>query len=71
MRCALDVIRVSITAPAFLRQPVRVYAIGTRSGREGEAEMAPEYMMDLSPRGLAAISVAADLDPLARVAVQA
>lgn len=47
-----------------------MYAIGTRSGGEEEAELAPEYMLSLSPRGVVAGYAAAYLNPLAAEAIQ-
>ncbi|KAK0462129.1 hypothetical protein IW261DRAFT_199849 [Armillaria novae-zelandiae] len=44
----VDVLRASITAPVFLREPLRVYAIATRFGWEEEAELASKHALDLS-----------------------
>ncbi|KAK0207273.1 hypothetical protein IW262DRAFT_664644 [Armillaria fumosa] len=47
-RGAVDVVRASITAPMFLREPLRVYAIVTRFRWEEEAELASKHTLDLS-----------------------
>ncbi|KAG7439355.1 uncharacterized protein BT62DRAFT_925865 [Guyanagaster necrorhizus] len=47
-RSAVDIIRASITAPVFLREPLRVYAIATRFGWEEEAELASKHTLSLS-----------------------
>ncbi|KAK0209336.1 hypothetical protein DFS33DRAFT_527004 [Desarmillaria ectypa] len=45
---ALDIIRASITAPVFLLEPLRVYAIATRFGWEEEARLASKHTLCLS-----------------------
>ncbi|KAK0467588.1 hypothetical protein IW261DRAFT_1680064 [Armillaria novae-zelandiae] len=45
---AVDVVRASITASVFLREPLRVYAIATRFGWEEEAELASKHTLSLS-----------------------
>ncbi len=47
-RGALGIVRASITAPMFLREPLRVYAIATRFGWEEEAELASKHTLSLS-----------------------
>ncbi|KAK0207271.1 hypothetical protein IW262DRAFT_664556 [Armillaria fumosa] len=47
-RGAVDIVRASITAPMFLREPLRVYAIATRFGWEVEAELASKHTLELS-----------------------
>ncbi|PBK65366.1 hypothetical protein ARMSODRAFT_442239 [Armillaria solidipes] len=47
-RGALGIVRASITAPIFLREPLRVYAIATRFGWEEEAELASKHTLSLS-----------------------
>ncbi|KAK0467620.1 hypothetical protein IW261DRAFT_1058773 [Armillaria novae-zelandiae] len=47
-RGAVDVVRASITAPVFLQEPLRVYAIATRFGWGEEAELASKHTLDLS-----------------------
>ncbi|KAK0462137.1 hypothetical protein IW261DRAFT_1348466 [Armillaria novae-zelandiae] len=47
-RGAVDVVRASITAPVFMREPLRVYAIATRFGWDEEAELASRHTLDLS-----------------------
>ncbi|KAK0479847.1 hypothetical protein EDD18DRAFT_845079 [Armillaria luteobubalina] len=47
-RGAVDVVRAAITAPMFLIEPLRVYAIATRFGWEEEAELAPRHTLELS-----------------------
>ncbi|KAK0479812.1 hypothetical protein EDD18DRAFT_1206869 [Armillaria luteobubalina] len=47
-RGVVEVVRASITAPMFLREPLRVYAIATRFGWDEEAELASRHMLDLS-----------------------
>ncbi|KAK0467622.1 hypothetical protein IW261DRAFT_1598164 [Armillaria novae-zelandiae] len=45
---AVDVMRGVITAPVFLQEPLRVYAIASRFGWEEEAELASKHTLDLS-----------------------
>ncbi|KAK0207275.1 hypothetical protein IW262DRAFT_664830 [Armillaria fumosa] len=45
---AVDAVRASITAPIFLKEPLRVYAIATRFGWEEEAELASKHTLELS-----------------------
>ncbi|KAK0491696.1 hypothetical protein EDD18DRAFT_1080328 [Armillaria luteobubalina] len=47
-RGAVDVVRASITAPIFLEEPLRVYAIATRFGWDDEAELASKHTLELS-----------------------
>ncbi|KAK0486733.1 hypothetical protein EDD18DRAFT_1292630 [Armillaria luteobubalina] len=47
-RGAVDVMRASITAPVFLREPLRVYAIATRFRWDEEADLASRYRLELS-----------------------
>ncbi|KAK0466614.1 hypothetical protein IW261DRAFT_1683522 [Armillaria novae-zelandiae] len=47
-RGAVDVVRASITAPIFLQEPLRVYAIATRFGWDEEAELASKNTHELS-----------------------
>ncbi|KAK0450462.1 uncharacterized protein EV420DRAFT_736563 [Desarmillaria tabescens] len=47
-RGALDIVRASITAPVFLREPLRVYAIATRLGWEEEVALASKHTLSLS-----------------------
>ncbi|KAK0467617.1 hypothetical protein IW261DRAFT_1680158 [Armillaria novae-zelandiae] len=47
-RGAVDVARASITAPVFMREPLRVYAIATRFGWDEEAELASKHTLELS-----------------------
>ncbi|KAK0485534.1 hypothetical protein EDD18DRAFT_699095 [Armillaria luteobubalina] len=47
-RGAVEIVRTAITAPVFLREPLRVYSTATRFGREEEAELASRYTLELS-----------------------
>ncbi|KAK0491731.1 hypothetical protein EDD18DRAFT_1186100, partial [Armillaria luteobubalina] len=47
-RGAVDVVHASITAPMFLREPLRVYTIATRFGWDEEAELASKHTLELS-----------------------
>ncbi|KAK0462132.1 hypothetical protein IW261DRAFT_1348480, partial [Armillaria novae-zelandiae] len=45
---AVDVVRGALTAPVFLREPLRVYVIATRFGWDEEAELASRHTLELS-----------------------
>ncbi|KAK0466621.1 hypothetical protein IW261DRAFT_1113704 [Armillaria novae-zelandiae] len=47
-RGAVDVVCGAITAPVFLREPLRVYAIAARFGWGEEAELVSKHTLDLS-----------------------
>ncbi|PBK65359.1 hypothetical protein ARMSODRAFT_1022464 [Armillaria solidipes] len=64
-RAVLDIF-VSITAPLFLREPLRVYAVVTRFRWEEEAEFASKHTLGLSLRAKEQGSAAADLDALSQ-----
>ncbi|KAK0485538.1 hypothetical protein EDD18DRAFT_699292 [Armillaria luteobubalina] len=47
-RGAMDIVRASIVAPVFLKEPLRVYAIAARFEWEEEAELASKHTLYLS-----------------------
>ncbi|PBK65351.1 hypothetical protein ARMSODRAFT_1006705 [Armillaria solidipes] len=48
---ALDIVRASITVPAFVRERLQMYALATRFVWEEEAEFASKHMLGLSLHG--------------------